>query len=37
VLCEGCGSCTATCLRAAIEVKNATQMQIFEMIEACLA
>jgi len=34
-LCEGCGSCSATCLRAAIDVKNVTQLQIFEMIEAC--
>ena len=33
VLCEGCGSCSATCLRAAIEVKNVTQLQIHEMIE----
>ncbi len=37
VLCEGCGSCAATCLRAAIEVKNVTSLQIYEMIEACLA
>ena len=37
VLCEGCGSCSATCLRAAIEVRNVTSMQIHEMIEACLA
>lgn len=37
VLCEGCGACSATCLRAAIEVKNTTPMQIYEMIEACLA
>ncbi len=22
VLCEGCGTCSATCLRAAIQVKN---------------
>ena len=36
VLCEGGGSCTATCLRAAIEVKNVTQLQVFDMIEACL-
>ena len=36
-LCEGCGSCSATCLRAAIDVKNVTQLQIHEMIEACLA
>ena len=36
-LCEGCGSCAATCLRAAIDVKNVTQLQIHEMIEACLA
>jgi len=35
-LCEGCGSCSATCLRAAIEVKNVTPVQIHEMIEAYL-
>jgi heterodisulfide reductase subunit A len=36
ILCEGCGTCSATCLRAAINVKNNTPQQIHEMIEACL-
>lgn len=36
VLCEGCGACSAICLRAAIDVKNITPMQVHEMIEACL-
>jgi heterodisulfide reductase subunit A len=36
VLCEGCGTCTATCLRSAIQVKNLTQVQVAEMINACL-
>jgi heterodisulfide reductase subunit A-like polyferredoxin len=37
VLCEGCGTCTATCVRAAIDVKNSTPLQIKEMIEAVLS
>ncbi len=36
VLCEGCGTCSATCLRAAIEVKNITPLQIYEMINTSL-
>jgi ferredoxin len=36
VLCEGCGTCAATCLRAAIGVKNKTAQQVHEMIEASL-
>ena len=36
VLCEGCGTCVGTCVRAAIDVKNVTQLQVFEMIEACM-
>ncbi len=36
VLCEGCGTCQATCLRAAIDVKNITQLQIFDMINASI-
>jgi len=36
VLCEGCGTCTATCLRSAIQVKNLSQLQVHEMIRACL-
>ena len=36
VLCEGCGTCSATCLRAAIQVKNFTQHQVHEMIKASL-
>jgi len=36
VLCEGCGTCSATCLRAAVEVKNITPLQIYEMINASL-
>jgi heterodisulfide reductase subunit A len=36
VLCEGCGTCSATCLRAAIAVKNITPLQVNEMINACL-
>ncbi|MEI6413504.1 MAG: CoB--CoM heterodisulfide reductase iron-sulfur subunit A family protein [Pseudomonadota bacterium] len=36
VLCEGCGACSAICVRAAIEVKNAAHLQIQEMIEAVL-
>ena len=37
VLCEGCGVCSATCVRQAIEVKNATPMQMHDMIEAVLS
>ena len=36
VLCEGCGTCSATCLRAAINVKNVTPLQINQMIKAAL-
>jgi heterodisulfide reductase subunit A len=36
VLCEGCGTCSATCLRAAIQVKNMTPLQVNEMIKAAL-
>jgi heterodisulfide reductase subunit A len=36
VLCEGCGTCVGTCVRAAIDVKNVTQLQVFEMIDACM-
>jgi heterodisulfide reductase subunit A len=36
VLCEGCGTCQATCLRAAINVKNTTPSQVHEMIRASL-
>ena len=36
VLCEGCGTCSATCLRAAIEVRNVTPLQVHEMISASL-
>ncbi|MBF0167187.1 MAG: CoB--CoM heterodisulfide reductase iron-sulfur subunit A family protein [Alphaproteobacteria bacterium] len=36
VLCEGCGTCQAVCLRAAIDVKNVAQVQIHDMINACL-
>ena len=36
VLCEGCGTCVGTCVRGAIDVKNVTQLQIFEMISACM-
>jgi heterodisulfide reductase subunit A len=36
VLCEGCGTCSGTCVRAAIDVKNVRQMQIFDMISACM-
>ncbi|TAN45019.1 MAG: CoB--CoM heterodisulfide reductase iron-sulfur subunit A family protein, partial [Rhodospirillales bacterium] len=36
VLCEGCGTCQAVCLRAAIDVKNVQQVQIYDMINACL-
>lgn len=36
VLCEGCGTCSGTCVRAAIDVKNVKQMQIFDMISACM-
>ncbi|MBI4756915.1 MAG: CoB--CoM heterodisulfide reductase iron-sulfur subunit A family protein [Betaproteobacteria bacterium] len=36
VLCEGCGTCAGTCVRAAIDVKNVTQLQIHEMISACM-
>ena len=36
VLCEGCGSCSGTCVRAAIDVKNVTRLQIHEMISACM-
>ncbi|CAA6606201.1 CoB--CoM heterodisulfide reductase iron-sulfur subunit A 2 [Rhodospirillaceae bacterium LM-1] len=36
VLCEGCGTCQAVCLRAAIDVKNITQLQIHDMINASL-
>jgi len=36
VLCEGCGTCQATCLRAAVSVKNLTPLQVFEMIEASI-
>nr|NIM10905.1 hypothetical protein [Candidatus Aminicenantes bacterium]NIM77668.1 hypothetical protein [Candidatus Aminicenantes bacterium]NIN16981.1 hypothetical protein [Candidatus Aminicenantes bacterium]NIN40874.1 hypothetical protein [Candidatus Aminicenantes bacterium]NIN83679.1 hypothetical protein [Candidatus Aminicenantes bacterium] len=37
VLCEGCGTCSATCLRAAIQVKNLTPLQVHEMITASLS
>jgi heterodisulfide reductase subunit A len=36
VLCEGCGTCAATCLRAAIQVKNLSAHQVHEMIKASL-
>ncbi len=36
VLCEGCGTCVGTCVRAAIDVKNVTQLQVYEMISACM-
>ena len=36
VLCEGCGTCASTCVRAAIDVKNTSQLQIHEMISAAL-
>ncbi len=36
VLCEGCGTCSGTCVRAAIDVKNITQLQVFDMISACM-
>lgn len=36
VLCEGCGTCVATCLRSAVQVKNLSQLQVYEMIEASL-
>ncbi len=36
VLCEGCGTCSGTCVRGAIDVKNITQLQIFDMISACM-
>ncbi len=36
VLCEGCGTCSGTCVRAAIDVKNVKQVQIFDMISACM-
>ncbi|RDH88121.1 MAG: disulfide reductase [endosymbiont of Escarpia spicata] len=37
VLCEGCGSCVGVCVRAAIDVKNVTQLQVHEMISAIMA
>ncbi|MBK1730698.1 CoB--CoM heterodisulfide reductase iron-sulfur subunit A family protein [Thiococcus pfennigii] len=37
VLCQGCGSCVGVCVRAAIDVKNVSQLQIHEMISAVLA
>lgn len=36
VLCEGCGTCAGTCVRAAIDVKNVTQLQIHAMISAIM-
>jgi heterodisulfide reductase subunit A2 len=36
VLCEGCGTCASTCVRAAIDVKNTSQLQIHDMITAAL-
>ena len=36
VLCEGCGTCSGTCVRAAIDVKNVTQKQIHDMISAVM-
>jgi heterodisulfide reductase subunit A len=36
VLCEGCGTCSGTCVRAAIDVKNVTQLAVFDMISACM-
>jgi heterodisulfide reductase subunit A len=36
VLCEGCGTCSATCLRAAIHVRNVTPQQINKMIKVAL-
>jgi heterodisulfide reductase subunit A len=36
VLCEGCGTCAGICVRSAIDVKNVTQLQIFEMISASM-
>jgi len=37
VLCQGCGSCVGVCVRAAIDVKNVSQLQIHDMISAVLA
>ena len=36
VLCEGCGTCSATCLRAAVNVKNITPQQVQNQIIASL-
>jgi len=36
ILCEGCGTCSATCLRNAIQVKNLTPLHVQEMIKASL-
>jgi heterodisulfide reductase subunit A len=33
VLCEGCGACVSSCICRAIQLKNLTDRQIFEMIE----
>ena len=37
VLCEGCGTCSATCLRAAISVRNLTPLHVHDMIGASLS
>jgi heterodisulfide reductase subunit A len=34
VLCEGCGACVSSCICRAIRLRNLTDRQIFEMIEA---
>jgi heterodisulfide reductase subunit A len=34
VLCEGCGACVSSCICRAIRLRNLTDRQVFEMIEA---
>lgn len=37
LLCEGCGTCVSACPTGAAQLKNMTDMQYMEMIEAALA